>query len=65
MDGVSHTVDVTAQTLYEAVALGMAAIRTEERATGIAQGMNSVEVRVTSIPVRTRSPVERFHEVAG
>lgn len=50
MDGVSHTVDVTAATLYEAVALGMAAIRTDEWTSGIAQGMNSVKVRVTNVP---------------
>lgn len=30
MNGVSDTVDVTAGSLYEAVPLGMAAIRTEE-----------------------------------
>jgi hypothetical protein len=35
LDGVAHTVDVTASTLYEAVALGMADIRIEERANGI------------------------------
>jgi hypothetical protein len=51
MDGVSHTVDVTAETLYEAVALGMAAIRTDEWVTGIAQGLNAVKVRVTNVPV--------------
>lgn len=51
LDGVAHTVDVTAATLYEAVALGMAAIRTDEWTTGIAQGMNSVRVRVTNVPV--------------
>ena len=51
MDGVAHTVDVTASTLYEAVALGMAAIRTEEWAHGIAMGLNSVKVRVTNVAV--------------
>jgi len=30
MEGITHTVDVTAETLYEAVALGMAAIRTDD-----------------------------------
>jgi hypothetical protein len=49
MDGVNHTVDVTAATLYEAVALGMAAIRTDEWVAGVAQGMNSVKVCVTNI----------------
>ena len=51
MEGVSHTVEVTAETLYEAVALGMAAIRTDEWVTGIAQGLNPVRVRVTNVPV--------------
>jgi hypothetical protein len=48
MDGVSHTVEVTAETLYEAVALGMAAIRTDEWVTGIATGLNPVKIRVAN-----------------
>ena len=51
MEGVSHTVEVTAETLYEAVALGMAAIRSDDWVTGIAQGLNPVKVRVTNVPV--------------
>src|ERR1700739_2318127 len=51
MDGVSHPVELTAATLYEAVALGMAAIRTDKWVTGIAQGLNSVKVRVTNVAV--------------
>src|ERR1700730_7687703 len=51
MDDVSHTVEVTAATLYEAVALGMASIRIDEWADGIAQGLNSVKVRVTNVAV--------------
>jgi hypothetical protein len=51
MDGVVHTVEVTAEPLYEAVALGMAAIRTDEWVTGIAQGLNPVKVRVTNVAV--------------
>jgi hypothetical protein len=51
MEGVAHTVEVTAGSLYEAVALGMAAIRTDEWVPGIAQGLNSVRVRVTNVPV--------------
>ncbi len=41
---MSHTVEVTAASVYEAVALGMAAIRTDEWVTGIAQGLNPVKV---------------------
>jgi hypothetical protein len=48
MDGVAHTVEVTAGSLYEAVALGMAAIRTDEWVTGIATGLNTVKVRVAN-----------------
>jgi len=44
MDGVSHTVEVTATTLYEAVAQGLAAIRGSEWVAGIAQGLNVVKV---------------------
>jgi hypothetical protein len=51
MEGVIHTVDVTAETLYEAVALGMAAIRTDDWVTGIAQGLNKVKARVTNVAV--------------
>jgi len=54
MNGVSHTVEVTAATLYEAVALGMAAIRTDEWVNGIAQGLNLVKVRVMNVPVDTK-----------
>jgi hypothetical protein len=60
LDGVSHTVEVTAATLYEAVALGMAAIRTDEWVTGIAQGLNSVKVRVTNIAVEHEVILQDF-----
>jgi hypothetical protein len=60
VDGVAHTVDVTAATLYEAVALGMAAIRTDEWTTGIAQGLNSVKVRVTNVPVEHDVKLQDF-----
>jgi hypothetical protein len=51
MEGVSHTVEVTATTLYEAVALGLGAVRGNEWVVGIAQGFNPVKVRVTDVPV--------------
>ncbi len=53
MNGVSHTVDATAASLYEAVALGMAAIPTDEWVNGIAQGLNPVKVRVTILDSTT------------
>jgi hypothetical protein len=43
MDGVSHTVEVMAAALYEAVAQGLAAIRGNEWwVAGIARGLNVV-----------------------
>src|SRR3984893_17254910 len=51
MDGVTHTVDVTAATLYEAVAQGLAAIRGNEWVAGIAQGINAVRVSVADVRV--------------
>jgi hypothetical protein len=49
--GVSHTVEVTAASLYEAVAQGLAAIRGNEWVAGIAQGLNVVKVSVADIRV--------------
>src|SRR3979490_2618255 len=53
-------VEVTAETLYEAVALGMAAIRTDEWVTGIAQGLNAVRVRVTNVVVEHEVRIMAF-----
>src|SRR5690242_21803184 len=51
MDGISHAVEVTAATLYEAVAQGLAAIRGNEWVAGIAQGLNVVKVSVADARV--------------
>ena len=51
MDGVSHSVEVTAATLYEAVAQGLAAIRGNDWVAGIAQGLNAVKVSVADVRV--------------
>lgn len=51
LDGVTHSVEVTATTLYEAVAQGIAAIRGNEWASGLAQGMNVAKVSVADIRV--------------
>ena len=60
MEGVSHAVEVTAETLYEAVALGMAAIRTDEWVNGIGQGLNPVRVRVMNVPVEHEVKIMDF-----
>src|SRR5215471_9882522 len=44
LEGVAHTVDVTAESLFEAVAQGLAALRGNQWVTGIAQGVVKVSV---------------------
>ena len=60
MHGVSHTVEVTAATLYEAVAQGLAAIRGNEWVAGIAQGLNVVKVSVANVRVEHEVKVTDF-----
>jgi hypothetical protein len=51
LDRVSHTVEVTASTLYEAVAQGLAAIRGKEWVAGVEQGIGVVKVSVSEVRV--------------
>ncbi|MGC1903442.1 MAG: hypothetical protein WA715_06445 [Candidatus Acidiferrum sp.] len=51
LEGVAHTVEVTASSLYEAVALGLASIRGNQWVHGMFDGFNAVKVRVTDVPV--------------
>ena len=51
MEGIAHTVEVTASTLYEAVALGLTATRGNSWVMGIPDGFNPVKVRVMDVPV--------------
>ena len=60
MDGVTHTVEVTAATLYEAVARGLAAIRGNEWVAGIAQGLNVVKVSVADVRVEHEVKLMEF-----
>ena len=60
MEGVSHAVEVTAATLYEAVAQGLAALRASDWAHGIAEGPNNV-VRVSVSDVKVEHEV-KFRE---
>ena len=47
---MSHAVDVTAATLYEAVALGLKAIRGHDWVAGLSEEFGTVRVSVTNIP---------------
>jgi hypothetical protein len=59
-DGVAHSVDVSASTLYEAVALGLAAIRGDDWVMGIPQGANHVRVRTVNVPVEHEVKLKDF-----
>lgn len=60
LDGISHTVEVTASTLYEAIALGLVALRGHEWAGGVPEGTASVRVAVTSISVEHTVKIRDF-----
>jgi hypothetical protein len=51
IDGISHTVEVTAASLYEAVAQGLAALRRHDWVAGIPQGPHVVKVSVANVRV--------------
>jgi hypothetical protein len=51
MDGIAHSVEVTAATLYEAVALGLKQIRGNDWVEGIADGLNVVTISVKNVQV--------------
>ena len=61
LEGTDHSVQVTALTLYEAVALGLASLRGEEWVGGIGEGPNTVRVAVTNVPVEHQVAMKDFH----
>jgi hypothetical protein len=60
MEGVAHTVEVTAATLYEAVALGLKQLQANEWVENIAGGLNEVCVSVKSVHVEHRVRMAEF-----
>jgi hypothetical protein len=51
MEGASHTVEVTAATLYEAVAQALASLRGHDWVAEIAQGLNVARVSVADVRI--------------
>jgi hypothetical protein len=58
LDGVSHSVEVTAATLYEAVAQGLAALRGHEWVAGITEEV--VKVSVADVRVEHEVKLKDF-----
>lgn len=59
-EGVIHSVNVTAATLYEAVALGLRQIRGHEWVEEIATGLNTVKVQVKSVQIEHEVKIVEF-----
>jgi hypothetical protein len=57
---VEHTVDVTAETLYEAVASALAAMHQDNWVGEIAQGLNIVSVRVQQPSIKHEVKMQDF-----
>lgn len=60
LEDVKHTVEVTASSLYEAVALGLAAIREQDWTGDIAEGLNKVDVSVSAVSVMHSVKMQDF-----
>jgi hypothetical protein len=60
LQGVEHSVQVTAGSLYEAIALGLASIRTDEWVEGIPSGLNAVKVSASNVAVEHSVKVQNF-----
>lgn len=62
MEGIEHTVEVSASTLYEAVALGLHAIRSSEWTGAIPEGLSTVRVLVRDVPVEHNVRISAFQK---
>jgi hypothetical protein len=60
MEGVAHTVEVTAATLYEAVAMGLKQIRGNDWVEGLAGALNTVTVSVKNVQVEHAVRIGEF-----
>jgi len=58
--GTEHTVNVTAGSLYEAVALGLATIRDDEWVAGIPDGLNEVKVSPSNVAIERPVKIQDF-----
>jgi hypothetical protein len=59
IDGIAHTVEVTAASLYEAVAQALVALRGREWVAGITQGIN-IKVSVGDVHVEHEVKLAHF-----
>ncbi len=60
LDDVEHTVHVAAETLYEAIALALKALRGEEWVGGIPEGLQPIRVSVTNVLIEHTVSMKDF-----
>ena len=60
LDGTSHTAEVTASSLFEAVAQGLAALRRNEWVEGIEERFGIVKVSVSEVRVEHQVKIADF-----
>ncbi len=60
LEGIEHAVSVTAETVYEAVALGLAAMRQDEWVGGIGDGLTTVTVLAKQPSVKHEIKMKDF-----
>ena len=60
MRDIEHTIDVTAETLFEAIAAALAALQQDSWVEEIAQGLNTVSVLVQQPPVKHEVKMKNF-----
>lgn len=60
MRDIEHTIDVTAETLYEAIAAALAALQQDSWVEEIAEGLNTVSVLVQQPPVKHEVKMKDF-----
>ena len=62
LQDVSHSVVVTAESLYEAVALGLKAIRGGSWVDGLRDEYGKVDVSVSEVPVHHTVEIKEFND---
>lgn len=65
MNDVEHVVTVSASSLFEAVALGLAQIKKSEWVADIATGLNVVTVELPEASVKHQVVMKHFEKMAG
>jgi hypothetical protein len=65
MDGIEHTAQVAAGSLYEAIARGIASLRKQEWIDGLTLTAGSVTVEVGEAPVEHKVKLTDFHRWLG